>query len=66
MHGGRSEGNRDRRGCGVGGLIGGLVMGMSDILICEGGDLLFFYLIVGEFLLVLLPIPTRGGGLDRS
>lgn len=42
----------------------GLVMGTSDVLICEGSDLLLFYLIVGIFLLVLLPVLTPCGGLN--
>lgn len=34
------------------------------VLICEGSDLLLFYLIVGEFLLVLLPVLASRRGLS--
>lgn len=37
--------------------------GVPFLLVCQGGDLLLFYLIVGEFLLVLLPVLTGRGRL---
>jgi len=36
-----------------------------DILICERRDLLLLDLIIGKLLLVLLPVLTRGGRLER-